>query len=556
MKLYLYYVFCSVKNQIRKLFKTWVAIFLVICIAIGVVVGLLAASVESLIEDEVPGEGEIVEGVPDESLPDEPLPDEPLPQMSPEQIRQIAEAVISVLLLLIVVLEVMGAEKNGSNIFPMADVNLLFASPMRPQSVLMFRLCCQMGAILFLGVYFLIEVPMIMDTFGLTPLTAATIVLGFALSIAFGKLLNVLLYTLCSTHERLKRLLRPALYTLLGIIALGYFATWKGGNATPLEAAITYFGASWSRYLPVFGWLRAMVMLAWEDNAIGAALCGVLLIGALIGMIAIIRHIRADFYEDALARSSETAELLQAAQENRSTGIVRKKKDRSEKLRRDDFKHGWGANVFFFKTLYNRFRFAHARIFTKTSETYIMAAIFVVLIEHFVVHSTSFLPVALVLSAMVFFRALGNPLAQDVESHVFQMSPADPWAKMFWSLLGGAVNTALDLLPAMLLATVLLGANPFSALAWMLFAVSVDLYSCTACTFITLSMPVSLSKQIQQAVLILFIYFGLLPDVIAIVVGGLFGWIGLGAAIAGAINVVLSALLYAFSPLFLLRGRR
>ena len=166
---------------------------------------------------------------------------------------------------------------------------------------------------------------------------------------------------------------------------------------------------------------------------------------------------------------------MQAAQENRSTGIVRKKKDRSEKLRRDDFKHGWGANVFFFKTLYNRFRFAHARIFTKTSETYIMAAIFVVLIEHFVVHSTSFLPVALVLSAMVFFRALGNPLAQDVESHVFQMSPADPWAKMFWSLLGGAVNTALDLLPAMLLATVLLGANPFSALAWMLFAVSVDL---------------------------------------------------------------------------------
>jgi hypothetical protein len=185
-----------------------------------------------------------------------------------------------------------------------------------------------------------------------------------------------------------------------------------------------------------------------------------------------------------------------------------------------------------------------------------MAAIFVVLIEHFVVHSTSFLPVALVLSAMVFFRALGNPLAQDVESHVFQMSPADPWAKMFWSLLGGAVNTALDLLPAMLLATVMLGANPFSALAWMLFAVSVDLYSCTACTFITLSMPVSLSKQIQQAVLILFIYFGLLPDVIAIVVGGLFGWIGLGAAIAGAINVLLSALLYAFSPLFLLRGRR
>ncbi len=552
MKLFLYYAFCSVKNQIRKLFKTWVAVFLVICVLIGVVVGLLAASVEDAFEEEMPSTGESGDVVA------EPLPeDETTPQMSEAQIKQTVEAVISGLLLIMVVFEVLGAEKHGSNIFPMADVNLLFSSPMRPQSVLMFRLCCQMGAMIFLGIYLLIEVPMLIDVFGLPPLAAAIVVLTFALSIVFGKLLNVLLYTLCSSHERWKRWLRPALYGFVAVVALGYLATWRGGALSPVEAALTYFGATWSRYIPVFGWLRAWIMLAWEGNVLGVLLCGVGLIGAMVGVIALIWHIRADFYEDAMAHSSETAELLQAAQENRSTGIVRKnKKDRSDKLIRDGMKHGWGANVFFFKTLYNRFRFAHLRIFTKTSETYLLVAVGLVLLERIAWKTDSLLPVALVLAGFVFFRALANPLPQDVETHVFLMSPADPWAKMLWSLAGGAVNCMLDLLPAMLVATVLLGANPLAALAWLLFAVSIDLYASTACTFITLSLPTSMSKQLQQAILILFIYFGLLPDVGLIVAGALLDSLALGALGAGIANVLLSALLYAFSPLFLLRGRR
>ncbi|MBQ8717865.1 MAG: hypothetical protein IJY66_01195 [Clostridia bacterium] len=551
MKLFLYYAFCTVKNQIRKLFKTWVAILLVVCIAIGVVVGLIASSVDSMIEEELPPEDEEIVEDSGEELP----PEEELPQMSEQQIKKIAEAVIAGLLLVMVVFEVLGAEKNGSNIFMMADVNLLFSSPMRPQSVLLFRLCCQMGAMIFLGIYLLLEVPMMIDAFGLSPLTAAVIVLSFALSILFGKLLNVLLYTLCSTHDALKKWLRPALYLAVGAIGGGYVISWQGSMVTPWEAAVDYLSAPWSRYVPVFGWIRAMIMLAWEDNLVGVALCALGLVVAMVAMVVIIRHIRADFYEDAMAHSAETAAVLQAAQEG-STIVKNRSKERSEKVRRDGVMRGSGANVFFFKTLYNRFRFAHLRVFTKTSETYLVTALGVVLLQRLVFHSDSFLAVALVLCGLVFFRALGNPLPQDVETHIFLMTPADPWAKMLWSLLGGALNCALDLLPAMLLATVLLGANPLAAIAWLLFAVSIDLYASVACTFITLSVPVSLSKQLQQVILILFIYFGLLPDIGLIVVGAATGFISLGALGAGVFNVLLSALLYSFSPLFLLRGRR
>ena len=156
MKLFLYYVFCAVKNQIRKLFKTWVAIFLLVCMLIGGVIGGIAASLDSMVEDELPPEDvEMVEPSEDELPPE----DDAISSMSEEEIMRIAEAVIAGLLLLLVVMEVLGAEKNGSNIFMMADVNLLFASPMRPQSVLMFRLCAQMGAMIFLGIYLLLAYP-------------------------------------------------------------------------------------------------------------------------------------------------------------------------------------------------------------------------------------------------------------------------------------------------------------------------------------------------------------------------------------------------------------
>ena len=548
MKLFFYYAFCSVKNQ------TWVAILLLVCLVFGVVIGLVAASLEELAGDV--DDPSIEDEIPPEDIP--PEDEEMLPELSEEEKHRIVEAVISGILLVMVIFEVMSAEKNGSNIFTMADVNLLFASPMRPQSVLLFRLCCQMGAMIFLGIYLLIEVPMMITSMGFTPLSAVVAVLTFAMAVIFGKLLNVLLYTLCSTNAVLKKWLRPALYVFVALVGLGYVAVWQQTpGTTPWSAAIDYFSAPWSRYLPIWGWLRAIVMFSLEENLLGVGLCALGLVAAMIGMVVLIRHIRADFYEDALAHSSETAELLQAAQENRTTGVVRKnKKDRSDKLVRDGMKHGCGANVFFFKAIYNRFRFGHLRFFTKTAETYLVAALGIVLLERLVLETDSLLPVALTLSAFVFFRALGNPLPQDIGSNIFLMTPESSWAKMFWSMLGGTVNCALDLLPAMLVAMLGLQANPLAVLGWMLFAVSIDVYASTANTFIDLSVSGLLTQQLRQVIVILFSYFGLLPDVVLLVVGGIFEMMPLFAALAGGFNIALGALFFSLSPIFLLRGRQ
>lgn len=138
----------------------------------------------------------------------------------------------------------------------------------------------------------------------------------------------------------------------------------------------------------------------------------------------------------------------------------------------------------------------------------------------------------------------------------FIMIPESPWAKMFYSLLGGSASCALDLLPAMLISSLMLGTNPLEAIAWLLFIVTLDFYSTAVATFIDLSIPTATAKQIRSVIQIMFIYFGLLPDIAILIVGGILSALPIAAVIAAVVSVGIGAVFFALSPLFLTNGRK
>ena len=248
---------------------------------------------------------------------------------------------------------------------------------------------------------------------------------------------------------------------------------------------------------------------------------------------------------------ADEQELLAAVQsEKPSRALIRRKKDRSEKLRRDGLSHGWGASVFFFKTLYNRFRFAHLGYFTKTTETYLAAAIAVSALCRFVLQTELIAPAALALGGLAFFRALGNPLGEDTKMDFFVLIPESTHKKLFFSLLGGTVNCLLDVLPALLAAALILHAPLLTALSWLPLIVSVDFYATAVGTFIDLSVPVSAGKMVKQIVQIMFVYFGLLPDIAVIAVGFVLGHERTGVIAAALINLALGMVFFFLAALF------
>ena len=553
MKLFFYYAFCSIKNQIRKLFKTWVDIVLAACLAFGVLIGAGAAFLEELtVEEEIPGEEE---EYPEEELPEDEFPEEEWTEEDAAMMMQIAELVIAAVILLTFVLNALSADKSGCAVFLQADVNLLFASPMKPQSVLLFRLMTQIGTSLVLSIYLLFQVPNMVVNLGIPLWGAVTVIFAWALLLILSKLVQVLLYTVASTYPSVKRHLRPTIFALLGVLVAGFVIYWKSTSATPFEAALQFFNAPATRWIPIFGWLKGFCMFALEGNLPLALLSLGLLIASVVALVCLIWTMRVDFYEDAMAKSEETAELQQAVQSGQ-TMVAKKKKDRSEKLRRDGLRHGFGANVYFFKAMYNRFRFAHLGFFTTTSLTYLAIGLGGTYILRFMMETVNFTPIALILAAVAFFRSLGNPLSQDTQMDSFLMVPESPWTKMLFSLLGGSANCALDLLPAMLFSALIMGSNLLEAFAWLVFIVTLDFYSTCVATFIDLSIPVSAAKPVKTIIQVMFVYFGLLPDAIILIVGGIFSFLPLAAVIAAIVNVAVGAVFFSLSPLFLANGRK
>ena len=541
MRLFGYYAWHSFINQLRKLFKTWVLIFLVVCMAIGALIGVGAA----MLDDAAGGDEEIVES---EIIEEEPGTIEKL-GIEPEEI---VELVVGGIILVVFVFQAISADKNGSKIFLPADVNLLFSSPMKPQSVLLFRLMTQLGTSILASVYLLFQLPNLVLNLGLSIWVALAMIATWCLTIVIGKLLQILLYIVCSTNVKLKSHLRNGIYVFLLVIAGAYLLYWKTSGEHYMVAATGFFNGSVSRFIPLWGWLKGFCMFAIEGNIVGllVSFAAIVVGGSLLTYI--IWHIKADFYEDAMAKSEETAELLAAAQSAKGgVTVIRRKKDRSDNLRRDGMRHGSGANVFFHKAMYNRFRFAHLGIFTKTSETYLVAAVGTAVLCRFVIQTNGLIPVILTLGALTFFRAMGNPLEQDTQMDHFLLIPESTWHKLFWSLLGGTANCFLDLLPAVIVSALLLGENVLLALAWLPLIVSVDFFATTVGAFIGFSVPVSAGKMVKQLVQIMFIYFGLLPDVAIMAVGLTFDQTVLAAIGCTVINVLLGLVFFFLSPLFL-----
>lgn len=554
MKLFFYYAFHSFVNQLRKVLKTWVAVFLLVCIVIGAAIGFGAAKISDLkdAQDAVDAQTETVEEV---DLP--PELEELTEGASMEETlgidrHQLVELIAGAVILAVFVMQIAGADKNGSKIFLPADVTLLFASPMRPQSVLLFRLMTQLGMALLGSVYLLFQLPNLTLNLGLSTAAALSIILTWFATIFTAKLTQVLLYLLCSSHEKLKANLRRILIAVLAAVLAGYLAFWQSSGLAPAAAAAKLFCAPWTRFIPLWGWLKGVAVFAAEGPLWAAAACLAATALGCVGLMAISLHLDVDFYEDAMSQSEETAERMARLQaEQPSRVMLRRKKDRSDRLRRDGLNHGRGASVFFFKTMYNRFRFAHLGFLTKTTETYLAAAVAVAVFCRMVLDVYSILPVALVLSACAFFRALGDPLPEDVENDYFRLVPEQTGAKLWYSLLGGAACCALDVLPAMVVGGIVMKAMPWQMLAWTAFAVSVDFFSSTVGTFISVSLPSSMDKTMRQVVQIMFIYFGLVPNAGIMVLGIVLHHVTAAAVIAAGVNVGLGLIFFALSPLFL-----
>lgn len=556
MRLWGYYALHTFINTIKKIFKSKVMIVILCSFLIGGVVGGSVGFISSLVEDQAQTESSVSK---DDKTNDPAQMEEDFMTAHADAIRESIPAATMILLLVVVLWGIYGGSKKGSDFFLMADANILFAAPLKAQTVLMFRLSFQMLALLTFTFYLIFQVPSMKLILGLDNFAIVAIFLAWGMLLFMSKLMSVFTYTLTATYEHLKKYVVPFVFAvgLLVVAATGavYIST---GNDYMATLRLTY-GADWSNYIPVFGWYKAMVMNAINGHVFASLGYMALNLVFLIALVWGIWHIKADFYEDALAGAQKRDDMTKAALEGRNINKDKKQSAKrtqklEHKVRKSYELKGWGASVFLHKSILNRRRFSKFGFVTNTLLLYLAIGGLGAAFMAYKTDLREISVVGLIMALTLFFRNFGNPIEIESSHNWLFLVPEDPYKKVLYAILAGSVDCVLDLLPGIVVATVILRGNPLMALLWLATLVSMDfMFSCFGLLLqaILPSNAMDVVKSMLQMMLRAFI---IVVIAIAFAIGTILQGLALGAVFCMFTSLAVGTICFIVYPSLLHRG--
>ena len=556
MRLWGYYALHTFINTIKKIFKSKVMIVILCSFLIGGVVGGSVGFISSLVEDQAQTESSVSK---DDKTNDPAQMEEDFMTVHADAIRESIPAATMILLLVVVLWGIYGGSKKGSDFFLMADANILFAAPLKAQTVLMFRLSFQMLALLFFTFYLIFQVPSMKLILGLDNFAIVAIFLAWGMLLFMSKLMSVFTYTLTATYEHLKKYVVPFVFAvgLLVVAATGavYIST---GNDYMATLRLTY-GADWSNYIPVFGWYKAMVMNAINGHVFASLGYMALNLVFLIALVWGIWHIKADFYEDALAGAQKRDDMTKAALEGRNINKDKKQSAKrtqklEHKVRKSYELKGWGASVFLHKSILNRRRFSKFGFVTNTLLLYLAIGGLGAAFMAYKTDLREISVVGLIMALTLFFRNFGNPIEIESSHNWLFLVPEDPYKKVLYAILAGSVDCVLDLLPGIVVATVILRGNPLIALLWLATLVSMDfMFSCFG-LLLQAILPSSAMDVVKSMLQMMLRAFIIVVIVIAFAIGTVLQGLALGAVFCMFTSLAVGTICFIVYPSLLHRG--
>lgn len=572
LRLWGYYALHSFWNSLRKIFRSTFVVVIVCCALFGGVIGFSVSFLgETFFPEDTQTEENTEDGYYEEEGKFVPYEDgyydedgnwvaededgigfdtENMTEQDIYLIKLGVEAGVAALLLTFLLIGIYSGAKKGSDIFLMADVNLLFTAPMKPQTVLLFRLSFQMMTSLLASIYLLFQIPNLVINLHLGVYSVVAIIMAWILLLFMQKLMSVFTYTLTSTHVKMKQYVLPFVLLVAAAALLGTGALFLA-NGRDIWLTLEAYGNNWTRFVPIIGWYKAMIMTAVEGQMSASFIYMALLLVSMAFLAWGIWRMRADFYEDAMAGATAREELMAAAREGRKTN----QKERSEKIKRNSEMKGFGANVFLHKELYNRKRFSKLGFLTNTMLIYLAVAVLIPVFSEKVLEiQCDFMAIGIITAGILFFRNYGNPIARETSMNWLFLAPDSPYKKVFFAMASGSCSCALDMLPAMVLGGVLTKADPLMWLFWYVTLVLMDFMLSAVGIFLEAMFPATAMDVVKAMLQMMLKVFVLLILVILLAAGYLFGGIGLGLLLINLCSVALGAVGFIFYPAMLHNG--
>ena len=162
--------------------------------------------------------------------------------------------------------------------------------------------------------------------------------------------------------------------------------------------------------------------------------------------------------------------------------------------------------------------------------------------------------IGLIMALTLFFRNFGNPIEIESSHNWLFLVPEDPYKKVLYAILAGSVDCVLDLLPGIVVATVILRGNPFMALLWLVTLVAMDfMFSCFGLLMQAI-LPSNAMDVVKSMLQMMIRFFIILVIVIAFAIGAALQGLALGAVFCMFASLAVGTVCFVVYPSLLHRG--
>lgn len=339
---------------------------------------------------------------------------------------------LTVLALTFFLFQLYRATKNNISFFKMADVNLLFTAPVKPENLLMYYMARSIlpalgGSFIFL-VY---SGGQLASEFDLSFLGGLFLLLGFALFFFLIFPLRFLIYTLHTRFGILAQL-RVSVFVLGALLVLmliipGFMSPvfWKG--------MFSWIYSPWFDLFPVVGWSRGMMGYFLHGNWVLSATYLVLYGITYFAVVKLVIQFSGHYYEDVLDATQTNEDRLEKARGKREVTEDAYSLNAKKQLVLPEF--GMGAKAIYWRNYVQSSRQdLHPLIGLYTM---IMAALGVVcsFLGRFDWFSPQVLYFYLFFLLFFYFMAgIGRATIGDLKKPWFILIPAS-WPAKFWNMI-------------------------------------------------------------------------------------------------------------------------
>ncbi len=339
---------------------------------------------------------------------------------SPSGERPFAEfkAIVFAFYILCFVSEAKKGFHSGGTMFSMADVNLLFMSPLRSAAILFYGMLSRLGSSLFMALAFVYQFALLRSCYTISVADMLTAIGGYAAVLFLSQLTGMLIYSFtCGDELKIKRV-KILFYSLCAFFVLLCLKDLVSSAYLTVSSVALTVTSLPMRFFPVAGWVfTAVDGIMLSDTLKIAAGITVSVFFSVLSFI-VIAFFKNGFYEDVLLSCEKNAdrkadEGITAGTKIRRTGLLKK---------------GRGASVLFYKHCLENRR-------TKTAVFSPSAFFYLVLIGVYGFVFNGDFPILFSFSCMVSFLPVlsGRWLRELTMPHIF-LIPEPPVKKLFFIL--------------------------------------------------------------------------------------------------------------------------